>query len=388
MTTKKLVHITTVPDSFIFLRGQIAFMKSQGFEIHAISSPGPLLDQFAEQEGVHVYPVEMPRRITPLQDLRALFQIQNLLQKIKPDLVHAHTPKGGLLGMIAATMAGTPQRIYHMRGLPLMTAKDRKKLILTLTEQISCGLSHQVIAVGPSLREVAIAERLCPPNKITILGAGSGNGVDASKRFNPTRLGPEVRLKKRTDLNIPPDATVIGFVGRIVHDKGVFELIEAWKNIRQTHPQAHLLVVGPFEPQDPIPAETEHILRTDPRIHLAGHTSDPAPLYMAMDMLVLPTYREGFPNVPLEAAAMELPVVATKIPGCTDAVLDGQTGTLVPSQDAPALERAIRLYLDNPDLRSQHGLAGRTRVLRDFIQSRIWTDLLSIYTGKTPDSPR
>lgn len=386
MAPKKLVHITTVPDSFIFLRGQISFMKARGFEIHAISSPGPLLDQFAEQEGVHVYPVEMPRSITPLKDLRALFQIQNLLQKIQPDIVHAHTPKGGLLGMLAATMAGTPQRIYHMRGLPLMTAKDRKKLLLTLTEQISCGISHQVIAVGPSLREVAIAERLCPPDKITILGAGSGNGVDASRRFNPTLLGPDVRIQTRRRFDIPPDAPVIGFVGRIVHDKGIFELVEAWKNIRQTHPQAHLLVVGPFEPQDPIPPETEHILRTDPRIHLAGRTSDPAPLYAAMDMLVLPTYREGFPNVPLEAAAMELPVVATRIPGCTDAVLDGHTGTLVNPQDAPALEAAIRRYLDNPELRAQHGLAGRTRVLRDFIQSRIWTDLLSIYSGNSNSS--
>ncbi|MBA2662011.1 MAG: glycosyltransferase family 4 protein [Bradymonadaceae bacterium] len=378
---RKLVHITTVAESFIFLRGQIAFMKEQGYEIHAISSPSSLLDEFAEREGVKVYPVEMARKITPLKDLQALYKIQSILHQIKPDIVHAHTPKGGLLGMLAATMARAPQRIYHMRGLPMMTAQSRKRRLLSFTEQISCTAAHQVICVGPSLREVAIAERLCAGTKITVLGAGSGNGVDAAGLFNPARLAPDARNARRAELGIGPDALVIGFVGRIVRDKGVFELVEAWKSLREGYPDLHLVVVGPFEAQDPVPAATEAVLRGDEKIHLVGYTKDTASMYATMDLVVLPTYREGFPNVPLEAAAMELPVVATRIPGCVDAVEDGVTGTLVDARDTRALRSAIARYLDEPELRASHGLAGRTRVLRDFIQARIWSDLAKIYGG-------
>ena len=365
--------------SLVFLRGQVGYMKGRGFDVHALSSPGPELKAFGEKEGVEVSAVEMPRRITPLLDLRAVAAIVREMRRIRPVIVHAHTPKGGLLGMIAASAYGAPVRIYHMRGLPLMGATGWKRRLLAATERVACGLAHRVLCVSHSIHQEALEAGLCPPDKIQVLLGGSGNGVDASGRFNPEQQGEGVRQEVRERLGIPSDALVIGFVGRIVRDKGVTELAAAWRTLRGTHPDAHLLLIGPFEPQDPVPAETESMLRNDPRVHLAGMDWNTPPLYAAMDVVALPTYREGFPNVPLEAAAMGLPVVATRIPGCTDAVADGETGMLVPARDADALREALRCYLDDPALRSRHGAAGRERVLHEFRQEAIWEALYQTY---------
>lgn len=370
--TIKLLYITTVPETLNFLKGQVGYMKRRGFEIHALSSPGEILNQFRDREQVTVHAVEMPRRITPFHDLLAIFQIWQCLRRIRPQIVHANTPKGGLLGTISAWLAGVPVRIYHMRGLPLMTATGYKRRLLWWSEKVSCLLAHQVFCVSHSLREVAIAENLCPTAKIKVLLGGSSNGVDAMGRYNPTHFNAEVGQATRRLYGIPTDALVVGFVGRIVQDKGITELVAAWNVLREEFPHLHLFVVGPFEPQDPVPLDVAQQLRQDARIHLTGLINNTSPLYAAMDILTLPTYREGFPNTPLEAAAMQLPVVATRIPGCIDAVQDGVTGTLVPPRNAEALTAALRMYLQQPKLRRQHGQAGCDRVLKSFRQDAIW----------------
>ncbi|MBA2670743.1 MAG: glycosyltransferase, partial [Gemmatimonadetes bacterium] len=276
-------------------------MQERGFEVHAVSSPGEELHAFGREQGVPVSAVTMERRITPLRDMVALALIYRVLRRVRPTVVHTHTPKGGLLGMIAAWLARTPVRVYHLRGLPLLSATGTKRLLLRWADQLACRLAHQVICVSHSIRDEAIQEGLCPPEKIKVLLGGSGNGVDATGRFHPERLAKDVRCATRRHLGIPAAATVIGFVGRIVRDKGIVELAEAWERLREEHPQARLLLVGPFEPQDPVPTEIDARLREDPRVHLAGTDWNTPPLYAAMDLVVLPTYREGFPNVPLEA---------------------------------------------------------------------------------------
>ncbi|HOP79171.1 MAG TPA: glycosyltransferase family 4 protein [Armatimonadota bacterium] len=376
----RLVHITTVPESLGFLTGQVSYMKTRGFVIHAISSPGELLDRFEEQEKVEVHPVLMSRRITPLRDLFSLGRIVFTLRKIRPTIVHAHTPKGGLLGMIAAWLTGVPVRIYHIHGLPLMTATGRKRKILHWTEKTACKLATQVLCVSHSIRNVAIMENLCPEDKIKVLLSGSINGVDSKGRFNPLRVGERARIDTRTRFGIPEDAVVIGFVGRIVRDKGLVELVDAWKVLRNEFPELRLLVVGPFEPQDPVPQETEEILRNDSRIILTGSDWNTPPFYAAMDILALPTYREGFPVVPMEAASMALPVVATAIPGCIDAVVDNETGTLVEPGNSAALADAIRKYVKYPGLRKAHGIEGRRRMLSEFKQEEIWKAMCAEYS--------
>lgn len=375
----RLVHVTTVPDSLMFLHGQVGYLKARGVDVWALSSPGEMLDQFGADEGISVHGLEMPRRITPLRDLATTARLWRWLRKVRPEIVHAHTPKGGLLGMAGSWLARVPVRIYHMHGLPLMTATGMKRRLLRWAEMVSCLLAHQVFCVSASLRETAVAEGLCRPDKIAVLHHGSINGVAAETAFNPEGLRSAVRTATRGRYGIAIEDEVIGFVGRIVRDKGLIELAEAWQTLRAERPGLHLLVVGPFEPQDPLPEHVETLLRTDPRVHLTGATLDTPPLYAAMDVVVLPTYREGFPVVPMEAAAMELPVVATSVPGCVDSVRNGVTGILVPPYDAAALTEAIRGYLLDPALRHRHGRAGRERMLQEFRQEDVWEALYTEY---------
>lgn len=375
----RLVHIMTVPLSLDFVRGQVGFMKEQGLEVFVITSPGEKLEAFCQRENVAGFAVNMSRRITPLQDLFAFFQLYRQIRCLHPTIVHCHTPKAGLLGMLAATLAGVPVRIYHIHGFPFMTATGWKRAFLKWSESISCALSHQVLCVSHSVREIALAEGICPPAKIKVLLEGSCNGVDALCRFNPTRVGTAARSEIWRSLGIPPGASVIGFVGRLARDKGFVELTEAWKRLRVKFPDLHLMVVGPPDERDPIPIEVERFLRGDPRVHMTGAVDDPAPMYAAMDVVVLPSYREGFGNTLLEAAAMQVPVVATRIPGCVDAVVDGVTGTLVPARDADLLADAISQYLRQPLLRVKVGKAARERVLRAFSQERMWEAVYAEY---------
>jgi glycosyltransferase involved in cell wall biosynthesis len=279
-----------------------------------------------------------------------------------------------LLGTLAARLARVPVCIYHIRGLPFMGAAGVRRALLTYTERLACAMAGRVLCVSHSIRDVAVTHRLCPADKVAVLLNGSGNGVDALGRFDPEH-SRDARAPTREAYGIPHDAVVLGFVGRIVRDKGIVELVEAWHSLRDEFPNLHLLLVGFFEPYDPLPPAITRAIDADPRIHLTGRQADMPSLYAAMDIVVLPTYREGLPNVPLEAAAMGLPVVATDIPGCIDAIVHGRTGTLVPPRDAGALAVAIAVYVRGPEMRVAHGLAGREHLLAQFIRARIWEAL-------------
>lgn len=375
---RRVIHITTVPDSLIFLRGQGAFLRERGWELQVISAPGPQLDQFRRDEGVECHAVPMERRITPLSDLRALTQLIIHLRAERPHIVHASTPKAGLLGTIAARLSGVPTCVYHMRGLPMATAVGWKRELLRTTERLSCGFAHHVLCVSSSLRDVAIAERICAHDAIEVLGSGSGQGVEALTRFDPERA-PGTRHRVRAELGIDEGSFVVGFVGRLVRDKGIIELAEAWNQLKAAVPTARLLLVGGPDVRDPVPPEILGALSRDLRVVSVGYRDDTAPLYAAMDVLALPTYREGFPNVALEAASMGLPIVASRVTGCVDAVVDGETGLLIPAFDADALAHALLRYASSATLRQRHGLLGRQRVLRDFRRELVWENLLSAY---------
>jgi glycosyltransferase involved in cell wall biosynthesis len=376
----RIVHVTTVPMALMFLRGQVGFMKARGLELIAVSSPGEELEEFGQAQGIAVHGIDMPRRVTPLRDVFALVRLVRVLRELQPTVVHAHTPKGGLLGMVAGVLAGVPVRVYHMRGLPFMTKTGPARALLRMTERLSCLAADHVLCVSRSLRDVALDERLCAPEKIEVLAGGSGNGVDAGGRFNPNIIAKDARHATRAKYGIPGDALVIGFVGRIVRDKGVAELLDAFQRLSRRFENTHLLVVGGLEEhRDGLPAAAIESLRHGERVHWVGFDWDAAPLYAAMDVVALPSYREGFPNVPLEAAAMGLPVVTTSVPGCVDAVADGVSGTLVPPGDAGSLERALERYLADPALRAAHGAAGRSRVETSFRQEAIWQALYQRY---------
>ncbi|MGQ9922246.1 MAG: glycosyltransferase family 4 protein, partial [Desulfobacca sp.] len=368
-----------VQDSLIFFRGLIHYLQLNGIEVHIISSPGELLAETAQKEKIAAFAVDMPRRIAPRQQLAAIWRLYRYIRRVKPAIVHANFPIGGLLGVIAARLAAVPIVIYGMRGLRFDTTAGLQRRILYLTERISCFLAHQVITNSFVVRERAIHLGICPKEKIITLASGSSNGVDADERFNPQRLPPEIKRNVRAEYDIPAEALVVGFVGRIVADKGIEELEQAWQILAPGWPSLYLVLVGNWESHNPVPPPVMARLTEDQRVKLVGKVSDPAPFYAAMDILVLPTRREGFPNTPLEAAAMQLPVVATNVDGCVEAVADGVTGLLVPPRDGAALAAAISTLLADPQLRQDMGRRGRERVLQDFQPRRIWQALLDNY---------
>ncbi len=377
----KVVHLTTVAISLRFVEGHIRHLRERGVEVHTISSPSADLSDFAERHEVLSHGVDMQRQISPWRDLRSLWRLVRCLRAIRPELVHAHTPKAGLLGMLAATLARVPVKVYHIHGLPLLTTTGIKRRLLRACDRIACRLADQVYCVSASLREVVAEEGICPANQMSVLEHGSIGGIDASHEFNPDRFPPDTSDQIRARLGIPRDAKVIGFVGRLVRDKGIDELLEAWNQLSAEFDNLHLLVVGPEESADAISASARDLLQRHPKIHCVGFQQATACYYLAMNVLAFPTYREGFGLVATEASAMNRPVVATRIPGCVDAVQDGVTGTLVPPQDATALATALRQYLLDAQLCQRHGQAGRQRILRDFQPQRVEAALWQGYVN-------
>jgi dTDP-4-amino-4,6-dideoxygalactose transaminase/glycosyltransferase involved in cell wall biosynthesis len=377
---KKLVQIVTSPmTAWAFLRGQLRFMKERGFDVTLISAPGWELDDIARQEGVEAIAVPMLREPAPLRDGATLARLTALLRRIRPQIVHCGTPKACLVGGMAARLAGVPARLMTLHGLRADGLSGPKRRLMVFLEQLSCANAQRIYCVGQSLRARALELRLAPESKLRVLGAGTANGIDVDRFSRSTDL-LERSDALRERLRLPSGAPVVGFVGRLVRDKGVAELMSAYGELRREIPDLRLLLVGPIEDYDGLEADLRTRITTDPQIIHTGFLEDTAAAYPLMTVLALPTYREGFPYVPMEAAAMEVPVVATRVTGCVDAVVDGTTGTLVPARDAAALAQAVRKYLNDPALGRQHGQAGRQRVERDFRPEPLWQLLYEEYT--------
>ena len=376
----RVLTVTTDPISlWCFFPGQFEFLSRHGFEIHVVSSPGELFDKVCQHDPVVGHPVRMSRAITPFADLVSLVRLAWLMCKVRPHVVHAHTPKASLLAMIAGWILRRRVRIYHMHGLRLATTSGLQRAVLTWSERVTCRLATRVICVSPSVRNAAIELNLCPPAKIKVLGSGSVNGVDVSASYTADSYVAEARHRVRGAFGLPEHTLVIGFMGRMVNDKGIGPLYEAWCSLRSQFPTVHLVLAGPMEPKDPLPAELQRSLRSDDRIHMTGHVDDTRAFYAAIDIFVLPSYREGLPIVLLEAAAMRLPIVASRIDGCVDAVADGVTGTLVPPRNATALAAALRAYLIDEELRCRHGAAARKRAVGQFSREIVWQALFDEY---------
>ncbi len=386
----RLALVATHPMTFRFLlRGQLDYLARHGFEVFAISSPGPLLERVAAEEGVTAPGVPMSRSITPLGDLLAALRLTRLLRRLRPDIVNAGTPKAGLLGMLAARLAGVPIRVYTLRGLRLETARGWRRRLFAAGERLASRSAHRVVCVSESLRRRYLELGLGSAARSRVLGAGSSNGVDV-ERFRPASGGGEEQELRRR-LGVSARELLIGFVGRLTRDKGIVDLSEIFQSgPLESHPEARLLLLGDFEPGDPVPAPLRRRLADDPRVILTGFVDDSAPYYRVLDLLAFPSYREGFPNVPLEAAASGLPVAGYAATGTVDAVEDGTTGTLVPVGDRTALAAAIAAYLERPDLRRLHGTAGRRRAQERFARERVWelwsAEYRSLLEREAPDA--
>jgi glycosyltransferase involved in cell wall biosynthesis len=377
-TRPRLLKIVTVPLSFQLGQGHAAVMSRAGFEVHAVSSPGPLADQYSRYEKVPVHPVPMARRIAPLSDVVSFVRLCRTIRRLRPTVVQAGTPKAAVLGTLAAYLLRVRTRVYYVHGLPMLTAKGLMRRILFAVERLTCKAATHIVCVSPSIRRELIAAGMCPADKAIVLGHGSSNGVDMSV-FDPARFPADAVAKARANLGIPADALVIGFLGRIGREKGIEQLYQAWRTIRDEFPSAYLLIIGPDEANDPVHPEVLEGLKADPRVRMTGPDWYPAPLYALMDLLCMPSHREGLPNVALEAAAMEVPVVAFRVPGVVDAVESGTTGELVDPLCAEQIAAAIGKYFQQPSLRKKHGRAGRHRVHEFFAREKVWAALTKFY---------
>ncbi len=375
----KLVYLTTIaPSAKNFLRGQLAYMARAGFDVHVIASPGPDLAWIAEHEGVGVLASPMEREIRPAADLKSLARLVGQLRRLKPTVVNAGTAKGGLLGLIAARLAGVPVRIYTLHGLRLETTRGWKRRVLGWTERLAAGCAHRVVCVSPSLARLYVEHGFAPAHKVTVMGQGTVNGIQA-QRFLPTDGRRAEANRLRGELGLPEGAPVVGYVGRLVRDKGTADLYAAFQHVREQFPDARLLIVGDFESGDALPADVAAALRGDPAVTITGVVPDPAPYYLLMDVFAFPSRREGFGLAVLEAATAGKPVVACRATGVIDAVADGATGTLVEQGAVEPLARALLRYLQDPQLAARHGQAGQERVLREFTPERIWEQTLACY---------
>ncbi|MEP2294676.1 glycosyltransferase family 4 protein, partial [Algoriphagus sp.] len=337
----KLIRITTVPISLkLLLAGQMKFMREQGWDVLMVSADGRELPQVVKAEGVRHEVIPFTRKITPFQDLKCLWLLYQLFKSEQPDIVHTHTPKAGLLGMIASKLAGVKVRIHTLAGIPYMAAEGGKKSLLENMEKLTYSYATHVWPNSNGLKNFVVENELCASEKLTVIGKGSSNGVDLEK-FNRGVL-KENHLVAATMRILPGEEDfIILSVGRLVKDKGIQELVDAFLGSKIVS-KSKLVLLGSFEQElNPLSPETIKIINDHPRI-VQIDWSDHVAHYLALaDVLVHPSHREGFPNVLLEAGAMHLPVICSDIIGNTDVITQQKTGLIFPVKNVEVLKEAM-----------------------------------------------
>ena len=383
---KKLIRITTVPLSLkVLLKGQLRFMASNGFDVKGVSSEGEELREVRENEGIAVEAITMSRKITPFQDLKSLWQMWNFLRKEKPQIVHTHTPKAGIIGMLAARLAGVPHRLHTVAGLPLMEATGTKRKILNFVEKLTYSSATRVYPNSKGLYDFILQNNFIQSNKLKIIANGSSNGIDTAF-FSPDQVTEIERVTLREKLNIQPDDFVFVFVGRIVSDKGINELIKAFSELQAVENNEpagiKLLLVGGLENDlDPLNPETLAEINQNKDIISVGFQQDVRPFFAISDALAFPSYREGFPNVVMQAGAMGLPSIVSDINGCNEIIVEGENGLIIPPKNVEKLKEKMLTLAKDKNLYTKLKGNSRRMIENRYEQSVVWNALLEEYEG-------
>jgi len=375
---KILLLTTSAPALWVFFRDQAKFLREEGFDVSAVCSPGPELARFEEYSGCKVFPLEMERSISPFRDAAATLRLIRIVRDLRPDIVHTHTPKAGILGMLAGAFAGCRVRLHTYHGLRSETLRGPKRMLVETIERWTGNLSTRCFAVSSSLRDLLLVRRICGERKLHVLGYGGCAGIDL-RVFDPVRRRDAGRAYRRC-LGIPESAIVVAYVGRIAREKGLGVLVEAWKAVEARMPHARLIACGPLDGTDPLPAETMNVLESTASIVFRPflHT-DVTEILAAADIVVLPSFREGLGVAALEASAMQLPVIASNVTGLKDAVVHGVTGLLVAPNNYTELANAIQILTTSSELRSRMGKAGRKFIAQRFSHDRVFNLLQAEY---------
>lgn len=375
---KKLFRITTVPFSLsVLLSGQSKFMSNH-FEVTGLSSPNKDdLDRVSRLECIPMLPIELTRQITPIKDLKSVWKLYKILKKEKPFIVHSHTPKAGTVSMLAAKLAGVPHRLHTVAGMPLLEAKGLKRTLLNTVEKVTYNCATKVYPNSKGLYEIILNQKFISKNKLKVIANGSSNGIDTSY-FSPNFDNNNKNLRK--DLNIDEDDFVYVFVGRLVTDKGINELVSAFSKLTKNTKNIKLLLVGTYESDlDPLKPETLEDIKTNKKIINPGWQTDVRPYLSISNCLVFPSYREGFPNVVLQSGAMELPAIVTDINGCNEIIQQGISGLIIPTKNTEALYNAMKNILENPEKAKLMGIKSRAFIINNFERKVIWNALLKEY---------
>lgn len=380
MNNLKLIRITTVPISLkTLLKGQLKFMSQNNYEVIGVSSPGKDLNDVGQNEEVRTIGIEMTRSITPIKDLKALFQLIQLLKKEKPAIVHTHTPKAGLLGMIAAKITGVPHRLHTVAGMPLTVATGIKKELLKSMERLTYACATKVYPNSYGLEKIILQEKFAKSTKLKVMANGSSNGIDTSQ-FDPTLVSEEIKLEMRKQLGIQKDDFVFLFVGRLVKDKGINELVEAFVNIRTQNSNTHLVLVGNMERElDPLLPETENQINHQLNIHAVGYQTNVIDYFAMADVLTFPSYREGFPNVVMQAASMQLNCIVSDINGCNEIIKNGDNGWIIPTKNVEKLSEKMQWCLMNQKESRKMGWKSREIMIQNYERSYVWDKILEEY---------
>lgn len=370
---KKVLRIATVPMSLnLLLQGQLRMLNEE-YEMVAVASPGKDLEEVGEREGIRTVEIRMERRISPIQDLKSLFALIKLIRKEKPWMVHTMNPKAGLLGMLAAWICGVPVRFHLFTGLVFPTSKGLKRKLLMTTDKLTCACATFINPEGEGVKRDL--ERFGITHKeLHIVGNGNINGIDMTY-FDRT----EEVMKKAESIR-EKDCVTFCFVGRIVGDKGMNELAEAFARLEKEFPSCRLLLVGDFEEKlDPVSPETKRMFLENSRVTFAGWQQDIRPYLAASDIFVFPSYREGFPNVVLQAGAMGLPSIVTDINGSSEIIRDGVNGVIIPPRDTEALWKAMRNMLTDEAARRKMAANARNLIGSRYDRTFLWQELKKTY---------
>lgn len=378
----RVAHVTTVDLSLRYLLlNQLQRIRDEGYEVYSVSADGPDVAE-VEAQGIPHFSVPMTRRFTPLADLRALLALVRLMRRERFDVVHTHTPKAGLLGQLAARLSGVPVVVNTLHGFYFHDdMKPLPRRFYIWMERIAAQCSDSILSQNQEDIATAIAEGIASPKLLTWLG----NGIDVRK-FDRRRLSEDTLGALRKDIGLRAGAPVVGFVGRLVAEKGILDLLAAAKTVCREIPGAQFLIIGPYDEEKPDALRPDVAERYGiaANCHFLGMRHDMPELYALMDVLVLPSYREGFPRAPMEASAMGVPAVVTDIRGCREAVEHGENGLLFPVGDVNALARALVELLRDEEGRKQMGAAGRKIAEERFDEQKVFDRVLREYERLLP----